>query len=117
MSYTPWEDVSLQDSLVRRRMRINASESKPKIEFETYQDCEEILRDNQALFNRDNFSGSLWAGRGYVKVASIPMAMIEKWAKEDGINFLRFNDEDKAKLLKRLNDKDYSKLRTAPGRL
>ena len=61
-AYTPWEDVSLPDSLVSRQMRLNTS-GKHSIEYHVEQDCEEILDLNKALRNEENFSGSLWGGR------------------------------------------------------
>jgi hypothetical protein len=77
-------------------------------------DC---LSLNKAFLNTDRASSSLWNGGDYVKVASIPLEIIERWYKEDGINFYRANDEDKARLIKKLNDGEYNKLRTAPGEL
>jgi hypothetical protein len=116
MAHTPWEDVSAEGSPIRRRMRLNTT-GKHAVEFHAEQDCSEILKANVDLQNEDNFSGSLWNGRGWVKVASIPMIVLEKWAQEDNIDFMRWNEEDKAKTMLRLNDKEYSKLRTAPGKI
>ncbi len=115
-AYTPWEDISTPGYGIARHMRLNTT-GKHSIEYKVEQDCEEILEINKALRNEDNFSGSLWAGRDYVHVAQIPLAMIEKWAIEDDINLLRWNDEDKAKIMRRLNDNEWSGLRTAPGRI
>jgi hypothetical protein len=117
-TYTPWEDVTPEGSPIRRRMRLN-TEGRHSIETHDTQNCDEILAENRESLNlnRENFGGSLWNGRGWVKVASIPMILIEKWAAEDDINFMRWNEEDKAKVMRRLNDNEYSKLRTAPGRI
>jgi hypothetical protein len=116
MSGTPWEDISTPDSLVKRQMRLN-TDGRHSIEFKSEQDCSDILALNAAFANRDNASGSLWDGRSMVKVASIPLALIEKWQKEEDIDFMRFNDEDRVKLLAKLNDPQFKKLRTAPGRI
>ena len=115
-AYTPWEDVSLPDSNLRRKMRIN-KHGKHSIEIRTEQDCADVIELNTKLRNRDNFSGSLWAGRQYVKIASIPLIEVERMLKEEGINLLRSNDEDKARLARKLNDPSFSKWRTAPGRV
>ncbi len=115
-AHTPWEDISQPGSGISRRMRLNMH-GKPALEFHAEQDCTEILEINKALMNEDNSSGSLWAGRDWVRVAQIPLLTLEKWRKEDGIDWFRWNDEDKAKIIARLNDNSYSKLRTAPGRI
>ena len=52
-----------------------------------------------------------------MRVAQVPLALLEKWMVEDDIDFYRWNDDDKARIMRRLNDNDYSKLRTAPGRI
>ena len=111
-----WEDVSLKDSGIVRRMRINPHGKKP-IEWHVVQDCTEVLELNKALLNEDNFSGSLWNGSDWVRVAQIPLALLEKWMIEDDINFYRWNDDDKARIIRRLNDPEWRGLRTARGRL
>jgi len=115
-AYTPWEDISTPGTGVSRKMRLN-THGKHTIEFSVEQECEEILDINKALRNVDNSSGSLWNGQEWVRVAQIPVALIEKWAKEEDINFYRWNDEDKARIMRRLNDNSWSDLRTAPGRI
>jgi hypothetical protein len=97
-------------------MRLNMS-GKPTVEFRSEQDVTDILDINQALYNQDNFSGSLWDGNSMVLVAQIPYITLDQWAQEDDINFMRWNEEDKAKIIKRLNDPSWKKLRTAPGRI
>ena len=117
-AYTPWEDVTLEDSLISRQMRINTLDNtNHSIEYRNTQNCDEILAINKALRNQDNFSGSLWNGSNWVRVAQLPLALLEQWAEEDDINFYRWNDDDKARIMRRLNDPSYSQLRTAPGRI
>ena len=77
----------------------------------------EILEVNRALLNHDKRTTSLWGDRTHVHVARIPEELIVKWYVEEGINFYRCNDEDRARLLAKLNDADYSKLRVAGGRI
>ena len=115
-AYTPWEDVSQKDSEVVRRIRIN-KHGRHAIEEHVHQDCTDVLEMNKALRNRDNFSGSLWAGGDWIRVAQIPFVILEKWMLEDDINFFRWNDEDKARMMRRLNDPSWRGLRTAPGRI
>ena len=75
-------------------------------------DVEPLLNDNKALYN---------AGDGYTpsrelrRTASVPMAIIEKWRNELGIDV--FNPDHKAAVRRLLNSSEYLYLRTAPGRL
>jgi len=77
----------------------------------------DILTLNKAWLNAERKSSSLWNGGDYVKVASIPEQLLERWYHEEGINFWRNNEEDKARIMKKLNDGNYSQLRTAGGNL
>ena len=85
------------------------------IVVEQDQDCSEIIAVNHETMMANGVGRtSMWQGREYVKVATIPLVMIDQW-KQQGLNFYDPNDW---KIIKRLlNDSDYSKLRTAPGRI
>jgi len=109
-----WRDITLPNSPLRRSFKFNASDNSYTIRTDqpNLVDC---LSLNKAFLNSDRNSSSLWNGGDYVKVASIPLEVIEKWHKEEGINFYRANDEDKARLLNKLNDSTYNKFRTAKG--
>lgn len=111
-----WEDFSLPDSPIRRS--IGFDDDTHQIIVRSMQPgIEEILAANRDELLVDRTSSSLWGGRNYVKVASLPLWLIEQWRVEDGIDFLRWNAEDKARVMKRLNDRDFDRLRTAPGRI
>lgn len=113
---TGWEDVSFHGSPLRTQMTFD--EADDKVVFRSCQpNIQDCLEMNQAFLNADRASSSLWAGRNWVRVGSIPMWLLEKWRLEDGIDFYRWNDEDKAKIVRRLNSNEYEKLRTAPGRI
>ena len=51
--------------------------------------------------------------REWRRVASIPNIILEKWYKEEGIRW--WDSEDMAKLAAKLDDPEWSYLRTAPG--
>lgn len=75
------------------------------------QDVEPILEHNKALVqDGDGYSPD----RTFRRVASIPNVIVEQWMRE-GINI--FRKEDWPKVQRRLNDREWSHLRTAPGRL
>ncbi len=116
MSTSEWEILSDPGDSIRRGIRMTDS-GRGTIEFRSEQDCTDILEINQAFRNQDNSSGSLWHGKDWVRVAQIPFIVLDKWAQEEDINFLRWNEEDKAKIMRRLNDSEWSKLRTAPGKI
>lgn len=76
------------------------------------EDVEPLLEANKALFNSgDGYSPS----REWRRAASIPMALIEKWLNEMGVNV--FNQDHLPKVLELLDSSEYLFLRTAPGRL
>ncbi|MCK5132061.1 MAG: hypothetical protein KAR40_07925 [Candidatus Sabulitectum sp.] len=85
-----------------------------KVTVRKLQNVEPALIKNVQEFNahssKSRFGKKEGMGR---KVASIPPAVIEKLAAE-GRNILTFTDQQMKDFL---NDPEYSKLRTAPGRL
>lgn len=48
------------------------------------------------------------------KIASIPLVLVEKWLREDGIDV--FNPDHNQKLMRKLHDPEYAYLRTLDGR-
>lgn len=77
------------------------------------QDCEPIVENNKALQNegKGDFQGK-WGRR----IASIPLVVVDKWMKEDGVNWLALGRQEKAAYLRRkLNDPQYRYLRTSLG--
>lgn len=75
-------------------------------------DVEPILELNKALAaSGDGYTPS----RELRRVASIPMAIIEKWRNELGVDVL--NPDHMPKVRQLLNSNEYAFLRTAPGRL
>jgi hypothetical protein len=75
-------------------------------------DVEPILEANKALATSgDGYTPS----RELRRAASIPMAIVEKWRNEHGIDV--FNPDHIGAVRRLLNSSDYAFLRTAPGRL
>lgn len=76
------------------------------------QDVEPLL----ALNRQDMASGldGYTPSRDLQRVASIPLIIVEKWAKA-GINV--FDEDDWPKVARMLDDPQFAYLRTAPGRL
>lgn len=114
MSESQWQDYGSTSRTIRRRMRIDPETSG--LIIESSQECTEILAFNQALLNADRASSSLWGGNGYVRVARVPLILLEAWAKE-GLAIWNKDPDVQAKIAKRLSDHHYAQLRTAPGRL
>jgi hypothetical protein len=86
-------------------------EIEKKSVIKTTQDVEPYLDQNQV---ERNSQSSGWKGDLH-KVATVPLIMIEKWSKELGCNILE--KKNRHLLMLKLNDRDYSKLRTKEGRL
>jgi hypothetical protein len=75
-------------------------------------DVEPLLELNKALATSgDGYTPS----RELRRAASIPLAIIEKWRNEHGIDV--FNPDHMPAVRKLLNSSEYAFLRTAPGRL
>jgi hypothetical protein len=75
-------------------------------------DVEPLLEHNKVLQTlNDGYSPS----RELRRAASIPMAIIEKWKNEMGVDV--FNPDHLPKVRQLLNSSEYLWLRTAPGRL
>lgn len=80
------------------------------------QDVEAILDTNKELAN-DGTKGFSTSG-DFRRVASIPLIVIEKWMKEDGVNFFQLQGLERTKYLRRkLNDIDNRHLLTSAGRM
>lgn len=109
-----WETLaSAPNDPLKRKMHWDDMEKT--MTFVAEQDVTEILTMNKAFLNADRNSTSLWGSGEYVKVASIPEAVLERWYHEEGIDFWRQSEEDKARIVRKLNDGEYSHFRTAPG--
>ena len=110
-----WVEVAGEGTPYKTRMRIEAT---GEVTVQTEQtNVEEIVAVNRALATRDRKSTSLFGGENKVLVARIPEFFVEKWLREEGINFYRMTEEDKARLFAKLNDSEWSGFRTAPGRI
>ena len=108
-----WTDDTWEDSPIRRS--IGFDDVSGKIVSAMRQDnINECIEFNRALYNADRQSSSLWNGANYVKVAAVPLFLIERWARE-GVNYFRWNEDDKAAFKCKINDRDYSDFRCASG--
>ncbi len=104
-------DVTDRGSAIRRKIIPDITAGGIVVESE--QDTDEVLRWNKALLNAERSSSSLWGGSSWVRVASVPLILLEKWWKEEGLNY---NDKnDWPRIVGKLNSSDYAALRTAPG--
>ena len=75
-------------------------------------DVEPLLEANKALAaSGDGYSPS----RELRRAASVPMAIVEKWMNEVGVNL--FDPNDTPKVMALLDSNEYRHLRTAPGTL
>ena len=90
-----WETVSAPGNPFKITTRVAANGD---IETEYNQtNMSEILQVNTALQNEEKRSSALWNGRDHVHVARIPEEIIHGWARE-GINFYRWNEQDRARV-------------------
>jgi hypothetical protein len=85
------------------------------LEIRTFQDIEPIIEANKAAQNNSDFNNGYTPSRDLKHVASIPRVILNKWAKESGLNV--FSREFGEYLKKKLNDPDNKFLRTGLGEL
>lgn len=83
----------------------------------TTQNVEDILKQN--VYEANNNTNRTQHDTFGRKVASIPLNILNDWCKEWGITMyeLNSNPEMKAKMMARLRDRDYLKLRTDHGQI
>lgn len=86
-------------------------EKNGKIEYNTVEDVTGHLRQTQEARNKE--SGN-WKGDMH-HVASIPQTLYMEWWKEFGGNPM--SPENQPKLLRKLQEREWSKLRVKSGRL
>lgn len=86
-----------------------------QIVMQVVQDAEPYLDKNTREMNCISSKGKYNQADGLgTKVASIPMGLVEQLKKEGKIDILKCTREELKRLL---NDIDYKKLRTAPGKI
>lgn len=92
---------------------IEIDESSDKLVIHTRQEVSAILDHNKAFKNSglDGYTPS----RDMRHVASIPPIILDKWLKEEGIRW--WDSADTPKLMSKLDDPDWSHLRTSVGHL
>lgn len=78
--------------------------------FSTQENDPFLERNKTLATHNDGWSAS----RDLRREGSVPMAMIEKWKAEEGVNVLHPSGHDFLKA--KLNDYDFSYLRTSPGK-
>jgi len=87
------------------------------ITISTHQDVSSLLeQNNYEAINNVNRTSKDTFGR---KVASIPLNLLNMWCKEWGITMHQLSTDStyKAKLMARLRDRDYLRLRTDTGKI
>ena len=85
-------------------------ESEDRMTIETVQDVAPYLEKNKT----EILAGTINKKAPMRKMASIPLVLIEKWLREEGLDV--FNDDHHKRLMRKLHDPDYAYLRTLEGR-
>lgn len=79
-------------------------------------DIEAILNNNVKEYNSHSTKTSKKFHHEVLnKVASIPLVIVEKWRKEEGLDV--FNKDHADRVKRKLNDPEYRYLRTSPWRV
>lgn len=77
------------------------------------QDNDPLLEHNAQLRGLDD-RGYTSPSKDFRREGSVPLALIEKWKQEEGVNVLLPEGHDF--LRKKLNDSDWANLRTSEGK-
>jgi hypothetical protein len=85
-----------------------------KITVERLQDVEPYINQNQRDFNSVSSKGRLSRDGLGRKVASIPFGLVEQLCQQRGVNLLTCSNDQLRRIL---NDPEFQRLRTAPGRI
>lgn len=99
-------------SAMARRVYMDTAQDNVIVKSE--QEYGSILALNRALYNAHTPGSPLWNKNQWVKIASIPLVLIDLW-KQRGLDF--YDPNDWPILTRILNDSEWSGLRTAPGRV
>lgn len=86
-------------------------ESGERYIIERHQDVEPILQENREKRLADD---GYTKDRTMKRIAQIPLIIVEKWIKEDGFNAMDPNDSEA--LMQKLDDPDWSYLKTSEGK-
>lgn len=117
MAITKWEDFTYAGSHTRRQIALDPVERKIITRAQLDDDLRDDILDKNMAAANESIDGKYNDPSGWTKVASIPLWLIEKWKIEEGIDFNRWNEDDKARIMRKLNDPEYLKLRTRKGKL
>ena len=86
--------------------------------YETRQDIEPLLRDNEAERNmHSDYGPTRWLGQTFHKVASVPNIVIDRFIQERGVEWFKSLGKDANATSRFLNDSDNKPFRTKPGKL
>ena len=92
------------------------------VQTEVHQDGDDVILNRvqaiggileQNKYDHDNYVAPT-KDHGMKRIASIPNVIVEKWMKE-GINVMNPSENDRVKMMLKLNSNEYRYLRTAPG--
>ena len=92
------------------------------VQTEVHQDGDDVILNRvqaiggileQNKYDHDNYVAPT-KDTGMRRIASIPHVIVEKWIKE-GINVMNPSENDRVKMMLKLNSSEYRFLRTAPG--
>lgn len=108
----PKSALRLLASAEGKAERFHYDEVEDTVTIETVQDVTPILKANEIMRNsgEDGYSAS----RNMRRVAQIPMVIVDELYRQ-GINI--FDQNDWPKWAHKLDDPDWAKFRTAPGRV
>lgn len=77
----------------------------------TQQDCTNLLDDNNRQVIEADHTQQI--KNDWIKYASVPYVVIEKWKRELGINFMTTNPDEWKVVMGLINSRDWRKVKTS----
>lgn len=77
----------------------------------TQQDCTNLLDDNNRQVIEADHTQQI--KNDWIKYASVPYVVIEKWKRELGINFMTTNPDEWRVVMGLINSRDWRKVKTS----
>ena len=77
----------------------------------TEQDCTDLLNNNERQVIEADHSQQI--KNDWIKYASVPYVVIEKWKRELGINFMTTNPDEWKLVMALINSRDWRKVKTS----
>jgi hypothetical protein len=105
-------DVLLDyDPLSGTRITMSYKHDSDDLVIKTEQDCTDIIEYNKRMVIEADHTQQI--KNDWIKYASVPYVVIDKWRREHGINFMTRDPDEWKKVMMMINSSDWSGVKTS----